>query len=112
MLLPSHHKTPHRRTVPNLRAQQGKIVFMLQPSIILCSLVYDLDITFAELGELGVAGVVTVYLDNGSPIANYGTRWLCQMKFTKGLFTRPNAPPGGVPYFCTNDVALANAAVQ
>ena len=91
---------------------QGKIVFVLQPSIIICALVHNLDTYLAGLGELGAAGVVTVYLDDGFPIAQYGTRWLCQQKFTKGVFKKPNAPPGGIPYFCTNNVALGTTVLQ
>ena len=34
------------------------------------------------------------------------------MKFTKGLFNVPNAPPGGIPHFCTNDVLLVGASLR
>ena len=65
-----------------------------------------------EFGELGAAGVLTIYLDDEAPIARFGTRWLCQQKFTMGIFKSAKTTQAGVPHFCSNDVTVATALLN
>ena len=76
---------------------------------IICAVSSKVDAVMFDFAELGAAGVLTIYLDDSAPIARFGTRWLCQNKFSKGLFASVRTTQAGIPHFCANDNTFAHS---
>ena len=92
------------RILPPLRLwilpPQGKIVVTSHVIAIICAVSSTVYSLIQEFGELGAAGVLNIYLDDEVPIARFGTRWLCQQKFSMGIFQSAKTTQAGVPHFC------------